>query len=468
MTPNQKDNTVSPDKNNRFRKLAMNVLLLFVFAVLTSCDGTKSDSSVISPTQRSGKAIGRFESKYIDDQPSLSSDASKLIFLSSRDESIPRVFSSTRLASASYSAPERLSTSTGLSAEHRAVLSPNGERVLIQGTTSSGQTLILCNWAGSTCESVTTTPWGRGEFDFSPDSLSFYFLEGASTSPATLKVASVSSVSTQYTIGESSHWQKARWLPSSSGYRLISTTRASTPSLVDVYLATFSQTSAAASTTPALITSGMSSSAILAPSPLGGSTGTSNASYFLWAQPQAPSVDATFEELGDLTFTVESPSRKIPLKNNLRASTVDGSSATVIATGLGFEWITGVLASDGNTIFSLSRIAGRCTTDGNKELLSYGPSISITDRSTGAITWKYLKRTSDLTTDAVAAASFCERTDGYTPEFGISTIRVNAAATNSAYTVAWVSESQGDPEVSIMEVSGASTTITNISNNRAL
>lgn len=442
------------------------ILLVSVFACfLTSCDGAKSKGPATNPTQRNGRSLSNVETKYVDQFPALSADALKLIYLSGKDDKVLRVRKASRSAGGGFSETSRLSSSTGLLTETEAALSPNGNYVLIQGTTTAGVALVLCNWAGDICTVVTTTPWGKGHFGFSPDSTAFYYLSGPSSAAATLYTADITSPTTPNRVGLATNWYTALWIPAASGYKIVALERTATDGAANVQLFTFASVGTATSATGTTVASNVSTASILRPSPLGGSNGAVASTALLVIQPVTPSAELVALEVGNIEYSATNVQRKIPLENQVTLYSLDGSASSKVSTS-GYETVTAILTSDGNTIFSLDRVAGRCT---GEDVLTYGTTISVTSISQKSTAPIYLKTPADLSLAPVSATGFCDRTvDGKTTssEFGIYSLSANAAASTSTYTLAWSSDMTGDPEVFVMDVSGTTKTIWNVSQNR--
>jgi hypothetical protein len=430
-----------------------------------SCGGSKSEGSKTNPTQRSGRSLSKVEISLVDQAPSLSSDASKIVYLSGKGDTVLRVRKSSRIVGTAFATSERLTASSGLTTEQSAVISPDGNYVLLQGQIATAQALVLCNFAGTSCTQVTSTPYGSANFYFSPDSSGFYFLSGSNSSGASLYVAASTSPTSAYKIGGDDVWQKAAWLPQASGFRIaaIDYTAATGKSSLKTY--TFATLPVATSAVSTTVLSELSSLNDIGRGPLGGSAGTTAALSLLMTVAVKASTSLVFSEIGNVSVSAEMKDRQIPVtKQNVLYNLSTGTATNV--TPAGIQASESLLLSDGNTVLSLQMVAGRCDAETSA---TFGSVLTSTNASTGVSTYVHLKKPIDLSQAPVAAASFCDRAVDSTvtgAELSIYDLAVNSAASESAYTAAWTSDMTGDPEVFVMDKTAAGTTLWNISANR--
>ena len=92
----------------------------------------------------------------------------------------------------------------------------------------------------------------------------------------------------------------------------------------------------------------------------------------------------------------------------------------------------------------------------------------IESASGSAPSWNLLVKPTDGSNKPAATSTFCDPqvADNMTRlDLGISSLYVNDNATASAYSAAWTSDMMGDTEIYVMDVSGSSKTISNVSSN---
>lgn len=438
---------------------------LFLLFLGTGCGGNSSSGPVTNPTQRTGRTVVSVEKKYVDQQPSLSADGSKMIYVSGKDDSVLRTRKTSRTTGTAFATPQLLSASTGLAEEQWATLSSDGSFVLIQGRTASGRALVLCDWAGSNCKTVTAAPWGNNQFGFSPESSGFYYLSGTANGAATLSVASVAAPTTVYQIGKADHWTHAQWIPTASGFQLAATERA-TAGAVNLKTFSFASLAAAGSATEVNVVSSLPAVSIFGRN-LAGASGTTAATSLLISSPVKRSTSLVMPEFTNMDHNnPANPQRNIPLENQLYLYTVDGQSNTAQSI-TGYKTLMAFLASDGSTIFSLNRVAGRCHAE---DALTFGNLLAVTATGTSSTpTWRFLKKPADLSQPPSVGTSFCDRLATEAPssmEVGISFFTVNQAATATDHTIAWVSDMTGDPEVFAMDVAAGTPALYNVSANK--
>lgn len=427
-------------------------IMLVLISALVSCSNRSTDNVTPVQTQRSGQTLTNTDPKYIDVSPSLSSNALKLSFVSGRNAS-RRVFTMSRAATAAaFEGLTQLSTNTGLTSEEFAVMSPDGNYILIQGTTADGQALVLCNFAGTTCTSVTTTlrPGGAHLFAFSPDSALFYYLNGTKTSGASLNVATVTAPTVGAVAGTADHWLNAFWMPVATGYQLIASESADDLTKPDVttYVGkinlvslTFASQSTVTAATSSKLVSGIASTARLDRGPL---LASGAAARFTVTIPVVPSGAKMVSEIGDL----ESGKFSFPIQNEVHtysaAGTDEQSDSTQLLPLPGYTTLQTYVGADNDTLFSLQSIAGRCS----GEDYIFGDTFVITSKSSKTSYPLFLKRLDDRTQIPTLMTKFCDRAingvngrNDLTARFFV----VNPGATASTYTFAWVANSSPDP-----------------------
>ncbi|MCX6126735.1 MAG: hypothetical protein NTV34_18550 [Proteobacteria bacterium] len=437
----------------------------FAFMMSSGCDSKRSEGFVTNPTVRNGESLKNIDVKFIDNHPSISGDGTKLVYISGKDDTVLRVRKTSRVAGSAFSSSSRLTLNSGLVLENYVLLSNNGSFVLIQGYTGTNKALVFCDWAGVSCSVLTTEPWGDASFGFSPDSNALFYLKGSASSGATLLVAPTSSPATTAQVGTAGQWQQAFWIPVASGFRLGAFDRSTTVAASNVKTFSFStvaESSAAASST---VIADLPFNASLDQAPLGGLSGTSPATVLLARKKIKPNSTSVVREFGNVIYSADNIERDIPLSNQAYLYSLGTATSSAVAT-TGIEMLSGYLASDGNTVFSLNTVGGRCD---KEDALTYGRLLAATDNASGKSSWKYLKKPADLSQPPVLADGFCDRVVGgvgTASDFSVSYFVVNAAASASTYTLAWVSDMTSDPEVFAMDVTASGSTLWNVSQNK--
>ena len=424
--------------------------------VALSTSNCGSDKKIVPPdtqSQRTGRDNTSSEFAYFDGSARLSGSGTSLVFTSGRDAGTSRIYKTTFTADA-WATPSKLSTSSGMTTENIAKLSPNGTYVLVQGATATGQILSFCVFATGVCTSLTTTPWGFAKFEFAPDSGMFYYLTGTKSQGATLNVADVNSGTPASTkVGATDTIFDGIWATNSS---LISTTRSSTVGMKVLTARTFTTAAAAATATATDFSATISFGAIL-------DDDSASLTTFSVAVPLKPSASKVFTEFG----TIDAASKKsIPLINELHSWNVAGVDSGATSASLGFEVVSSWTTADNTTNFSLNRIATRCTGDGNS---IWGYGIAVTTLASSTVTWRHLKKPIDMNEPPTLTTDPCDRlvgTESRTQDFGPSALQVNASATATTHTLVWTSDMTGDPEIFASVTTAAGTTVYNVSKNR--
>lgn len=435
-------------------------LLALILAVTGSCSNNRGNTETPVNTQRNGKTLTNVAPKYVDDSPSLSSAGTKLVFTSGRTDGVYRTFTMTRTApGAAFSGVTQLSTTSGLTTEDHALLSPDGNYVLVLGTTTTGRGLVLCNFAGTTCTLISTSPQGERKYSFSPDSALVYYLSAGGT----LNVAAVTAPTTASVVGATDHWLHAFWLPVASGYSLVAAENSTTAGKINLVANSFASSTAAATPTVTTLVADLPNKSFVDPGPL---VISGSASRFLISRPLNKSSGKMMNELGNIDLANQ---KKVPILSELHTYSAAGSDEGALSSldAVGYEILSGYMGADNDTIFTLNRIAGRCEGEGTA---TYGTSIAITSK-TGTSTNLILKKVTDNTDKTrlpAIAAQFCDRTlSSFVASLDLSVrdFVVNPGATASAYSMAWVSDMIEDPEVYVADLVSGQTTITAASAN---
>ena len=440
----------------------INSLLLFTIPLLSGCDNKSSDSPQISQAVRSGRTVATSDPKYVDRDPHLSADGTKIIFLSGRlvaddGSNSLRIFKASRSGtSADFGTITRVTPdATKFVRETYAKLSPDGTKILIQGATSTESTLQLCSWDGSSCETVSTTPAGKGQFDFSPDSSLFYYLADQSSDEFSCNIASSSAPTTSFALGGSAQkWQGAFWV---GGAKTLAVTGMDSTNLV-VTKYSLTAASDATSATGTKILSKVPEHSYF-------DTFGLNASTFLGVNKLDP-MTSSFLELGEKDTATK---KSFYADNQVHQYSVAAGTDTLSVSLLGISTITAILDSSGTVIFTLNRIVGRCDQDND---YVFGNAIATIGSSTGATPkWVYLVKPTDGSVIPKVGTDFC---DPQVPDsmarldLSVDSFAVNNNATSANYTATWVSTITGDSEVFVMDNAAGVPTLRNVSNNRKL
>jgi hypothetical protein len=445
-----------------FRSLiCLTAVSLSVFA----CGGGKNEPTQTNPTVRSGSDIKDEDVKYSDFRPSLSSNGTKLVFVSGKGRSELRTVLATRTIGSAFSAPSRIDTGSIFLSEIQAKISPNGSHVLICGFSSAGRSLAICDISGNSCTRISTQSRGTDSFAFSPDSSGFYYLEGSSSSSATLKVATVAAPSSPFQIGVANNWIRAFWAPVASGFSIV----AMEPTTSQIGFAnlksyTFATIAGAVGATSTSLTSNISENSILNLAIFGGSAGTIPATTYLASIPHKVTTETTITEFGNVTPASEQ--KKIPYLNRTYAYSLAGGTTTTTFNPLSLETQRSFLASDQDTSFMLNRIGGRCAGEGD---YTYGVAFATVSKGSQSIKWSYLKRGLENNSTPTVTSDFCDRKIGdktVALDLTMSDLTINDEASSSVYTAAWMSNVSGDSEIYIMDVTAAESKVFNISDNR--
>lgn len=415
-----------------------------------------SDSKALAPdsqSHRTGRANTSTAPTYLDASARLSANGNSMVFTSGRDGGTSRIYKTT-FASDSWAAPSKLSTSSGMTAENIAKISPDGTYVLVQGATATGQVLSFCTFATGTCASITTSPWGFAKFEFQSNSSMFYYLSGTKSKGASLYVANVNGgTPTSTQVGTSDTIFDGVWSTASS---LISTTRSSTIGMKTLSTRSFANAAAAGTATATAFSSSISFGAII-------DDDSASLTTLSVIAPLKVTATKVFTELGSIEAATK---KSIPIINELHLWTVAGVDPGASTAALGFEVISSWTSADDTTNFSLNRIATRCTGDTDS---LWGYSIAVTTLASNSVVWRHLKKPINLDQPPTITTDSCDRlvdAVATTLDFGPSELQINASATATAHTVAWTSDMTGDPEVFASVTTASGTTVYNVSKNR--
>ena len=172
-------------QNSKLKILGSKFLAVITgMGVILSTSNCGKDEKTVPPytqSQRTGRDNTSSDPAYFDGSARLSGSGASMVFTSGREAGTSRIYKTTFAADA-WATPSKLSTSSGMTAENIAKLSPDGTYVLVQGATDTGQVLSFCVFATGVCTSLTTTPWGFAKFEFAPNSTMFYYLTGTKSS----------------------------------------------------------------------------------------------------------------------------------------------------------------------------------------------------------------------------------------------------------------------------------------------
>jgi hypothetical protein len=438
------------------RGFCVQMTLIASVILVSTCGSSSSSKKPIAQTQRTGRATTSVDAKYIDEAASVNSDGTKIVFTSGRDGGTPRVYKAT-FSGGAWSAAAKLSSNSGLTSENTARVSPDGSWVLIQGATASGQSLVICAFTTGTCATVATSPWATGQFEFTGNSALFYYITGTKSSGGSLFVGTAEATPTTSQVGASDTFIEAFWsVGASSPYSLVTARKSSTPGKKTLSTRSFTSPSTAATATATDFTTDVSYAAII-------DHDSASNTLFAVAAPIKASTNSVFAELG----TIDEASRiSIPLSNELHTWTAAGSDQGAVGAAAGFETLSAWITSDNTTVFSLNRVVSRCAGDAGS---TFGFSMALITLANKSVTWRHLKKPTDLSQAPTVSADPCDRAingAATTYDFGVSSIKVNMAATAAANTVVWTSDMTGDPEVFASVTASGTTTVYNISGNR--
>ncbi len=441
------------------------ILFASLLAILSaSCSNNRNANDAPRQTERSGNTLVNFDPKYIDDSPSLSANGTKIAFVSGRNAGVSRVFTMTRTTvGTAFSGLTQLSTNTGLTTEDSALLSPDGNYILVLGTNETGRGLVLCNFAGTSCtlissSTIANNPLNNRKYAFSPDSALLSYLSESGV----LSVAAVNAPTTTSTISNtSSRWLNAFWLPVASGYNLVGIESSTTVGKVNFVANTFSSAATASSATKATLITDAPNKSFVDAGPLHTS---GSASRFLVFRSLSISAANMKTEIGNI---LDANKKKVPIEGELHSYSSSGSDEGIL-TVEGVKVLSGYLGADNDTVFAISGVAGRCDPEPN---ITYGTTItvsSISAKTSNMFIFKQLDTKSSTTQQPVLASNFCDLTINSVVANRDLTLRslvVNPGATASAYSMAWVSTRTIDSEVYVADLVNGTTTITPVSVN---
>jgi hypothetical protein len=345
-----------------------------------------------------------------------------------------------------------------MTSETIARISPDGSKALVQGYSTIGRVLSICDVAAGTCSVIASNPWKTGEFAFSADSAMFFYMRGSGLTGASIYVAASTAGANAYMVGTENAWTNAFWsADASSTYALV--TAATDDSTGRVSLTKRSFNAPASNANSALESSlgaDMSEGTILDPY-------SASATRFTVTVPIGRSNKHVFSELGSYAGADK---RSTPITTAIHSWLIDGSDEGAVSAATGSQTLFAWITNDDATIFTLNAVSTRCAGDSKS---TTGNAIALVTRSDNSVIWRHLKKPIDLSQGPSITENPCDRVIADSPttiDMSVSEIAINRNATAAAHTMVWTSTMTGDPEVFASITAAGTTTVYNVSGNR--
>jgi hypothetical protein len=194
---------------------------------LTSCNKPSQGQSASAEITREGRTLIPTGLRYSDLSPTISDDGERIVYISGRGSEGEPVLKSYKLTWSGGSKPGSSSrvTSDDVGYEREAVISPDGQWVLLASLKDNQVDVYLQSFVGSAgAVKVTSTDSVEPQLSFSPDSrLVAWLSTDATTGSTTVKIAKIGSgtdsdLSTSVDLpAGSDHIDQFFWLPTEIG-----------------------------------------------------------------------------------------------------------------------------------------------------------------------------------------------------------------------------------------------------------
>jgi hypothetical protein len=225
------------DKAAEFMTSKFNSLLMFILvnsAVISGCDNQKKRQVDAITPGRKGERLIATELKYYDGKPSLSSDGSRVGFISGRDitddgEPFLRSFSSVTAIGEEPAAPARITSNDLAASEVDVQISPDGLHAAILAQGNEQADLHLYDFLGQGVKITDSTDFEQGA-SFSADSAFLAWTTSVEAADGTARQTSISLVSVAeptkiYSFAVDSHDAELLfWIPQTAGYEIVFST----------------------------------------------------------------------------------------------------------------------------------------------------------------------------------------------------------------------------------------------------
>lgn len=491
-------------------KLAVTLLL---GPIVVACDGSTTSRQISQQPQRDGTTLESISVKYTDVNPALSATlddgSSHLVLISGRDStdtvSTLKAYKATWPAGGVPSALTRV-TAEDLGREREAILSPNGQWVVLTVTSGQNTDLYLTNFAGTLTLRLTEDTAIESPVVFSPDSQFIGWISSepkVNSSSAWMMAIGDGTESTLQTnlaskvkiSADSEVLRDLFFVPptddSQSGYRLVTAVQAgangeSVGSARLIYsVRTFSALAEAASAATTALITDIKTVEDVRP--------FAAASKILFARSLIPATSKTAPSVGALDLKSQNQYRYV--KSEPVFVSADGATAEqAYAEPPGTDTLGLGLSTDGETAFLLQRHEWRCTeAEGFKTGTSLGlaPATPPTtepapvvneDGTEDAVRWDVVS--SRLVPRYIAAESRFELATSLCDDATrrvddkLQAIALSPSATATSYRLLYVTGfttafdeacqlKKGDAEVYAVEVDGETRTVTALSQNPA-
>lgn len=464
--------------------LALVPLALLAFTA-AGCGGKSKAKDISTEPQRQGSELSAVDVKFNDFQPELSSDGTKVIFISGRDSVAGsptfKVYKSDWAVDAKPAAPTRL-TSEDLGVEQDASLSPDGAWVAIIAVKAGKTDLYIKDYAGTQAAvRIPDDAVQKASPSFSPDGKLLTWIsrggDAATAKLVTVGTGTEADVAAPVDVTASTDLAQAVfWTADVTGYGLVTGMRASGKGAIAYsvrHFATIADAAAAALT--AL------KSDVIAPKSI---YGVATESKALIGSKVMSYEGRKVDRIGDIEVTAEAPAPQITLDSEALVVDLVGGTATALATTPGFQLLSMSPGTDVGVV--TSRYYYGCKDESDRQ---FGGGILVAPLD-GSASTLFVPRLKDVVSETEltfeAAVGFCDKlkTPGdlvggkYRLDDRVLGAAVNRSATASKFRVAYVSQfsqhfdadcnlKSGDQEVMAFEVDGDTRTISLLSANHA-
>lgn len=467
--------------NAKFPHVAAMAVTLIILA---GCERGQERKEISEPPLRAGSLAIPIDSAYIDDRPSLSSDGRRLVFVSGRTSAGRpnlKVFKAEWPEGQAPSEVTRLTTDDELGLERDAVISPDGQYVLINASIGGQSHLYLTDFIGDVSPlRVTDETAGYDaelSYAFSPDSkLIAWISRNLDAATSVLRIAEIVD---HMRIGQVSEVKTSEsfvsdfvWVATTPGYAMAIGSSPKGAGKFEYELVKFNNLLEAAST---LRTSSLMKDVV----PLTNVRPVANSQRLFVGRRILPAGSRQVRQVGD--FQSDTP-QIIDANSEIFSVSFGLDSASVDTDVFGELPGSDVLAlgatSDNSAVFVLERNAWQCASDLE---IRYGSSIvqAASDLSSFK---RIVPRTGAVVGTWDVADDYCERvrsdqTLGVIDD-RITSFSVNASATTQKFRMIYVSKFSeardkdcnylvGDAEILALDVDELSRSIYPLSSNPA-
>lgn len=451
-------------------------LIAAVFLSATACGKKGTKKTVIDPPQRSGTAFVSYSLKYTDESPALSSDGTRLVFISGRasDES-NAVFKAYKLSWASGQAPDPAAatrvTAAELGRETVVAISPDGKWVAVSAANGSENAIYVQSFDQEGGERLVKKSTDRiSGLAFSPDSRLLMWLSSSQTEVrvemSDLGIAATDAVSEVQHIGAVKIAASAVWAQAGAGYSVVvaeSGVEAGTSTVVNRF--SFAAVTELATASAEKIIDAQQFDKTVEMS--------ANASNLGFVSVVPSSAKVAVPRFG----VAENPQPTIPVKSRPQWSSLSANATAESADPVAYETQQVELGADVTAFFTLNKVYYACEGDAAATFGSDFVVMNTADKSF----YRMVPRVKADGSGFEMAAGLCDNLDAggarRRMDDRVTEFALNSEATGTTFRMAYVTRTSnffdadcslklGDPDIYLVDGTSDGKTVYHLSGNQ--